>query len=350
MTQAVTLAQLGGADTTLPFRNRIINGDMTIDQRNAGASVTANDSVWTVDRFQYAMAQSSKGSSVQSSVAPAGFRNSLLFTSSSAYALGAGEIFCLRQHIEGYNTADLDWGTATAKTVTLSFWVRSSLTGTFGGGILNSAQNRSYPFSYIINSANTWEQKSIVIPGDTTGTWLTTNGRGMSVFWSLGTGSNLATTPGAWVAGSYYSSTTNTSVVGTNGATWYVTGVQLETGTVATPFERRPYGTELALCQRYFQQLPSSRSGSTLVIANNMVNSTDRIPLPVLPVLMRTSPTIVSYRSNGTTSGETTEFSSATNRVITSIPNIDACGGGYLQSSTAFTNPACLNLTYSAEL
>jgi hypothetical protein len=253
------------ADSLQGFRNRIINGDMRIDQRNGGASVTpAAPNQYTVDRWKADISVSSKYSAQQSSTAPTGFVNSLLITSLSAYTVGSAERFCMTQNIEGLNVPDLAWGTANAKTITLSFWVRSSLTGTFGGVISNSAQNRSYPFTYTISSANTFEQKTITITGDTSGTWLTTSGIGLRVIWGLGVGSTLSTTAGAWAAGEYYSATGATSVVGTNGATWYITGVQLEVGSVATPFERRPYGTELSLCQRYFYNLvAAAASGSS---------------------------------------------------------------------------------------
>jgi len=235
-------------------RNRIINGDMRIDQRNAGASVTPTDGQYTLDRWRCLQAVSSKYSAQQSSVAPSGFSNSFLATSLSAYSVGSSEYFVVEQIIEGFNTADLNWGTANAKTVTLSFWVYSSLTGTFGGAFRNSAANRSYPFTYTISSASTWEQKTITVAGDTTGTWVgATNGKGIEIKFGLGVGSTLSGTAGAWAGANYLSATGATSVVGTSGATWYITGVQLEVGSVATPFERRPFGTELALCQRYFE-------------------------------------------------------------------------------------------------
>ena len=158
----------------------------------------------------------------------------------------------MQQFIEGYNIADLGWGTAQAKTVTLSFQVYSSLTGTFGGALQNDGQNRSYPFTYSIPVANTWTTISITIAGDTTGTWLTTNGRGIAVWFGLGVGSANSGTAGSWAGAGYYSATGATSVVGTSGATFYITGVQLEVGLNATGFEYRQYGTELALCQRYY--------------------------------------------------------------------------------------------------
>jgi len=241
------------AATGFGFKNRIINGAMVIDQRNAGASVTPTNGQYSVDRFACNLSAASKYSAQQSSVAPAGFTNSLLITSLSSYSVGVNDYFLIRQSIEGLNCADLGWGTANAQTVTVSFWVRSSLTGTFGGALENSASNRCYPFSYTINSANTWEQKTLTIAGDTTGTWLTTNGIGIKVTFSLGMGSNLSGTAGAWVGSEKISATGATSVVGTNGATFYITGVQLEKGTAASPFENRLYGTELQLCQRYYQ-------------------------------------------------------------------------------------------------
>lgn len=248
MTTAAVLAQMGSNNTT--FRNRIINPGMVIDQRNAGASVTANDGTFVVDRFKYVMSQNSKGTSQQSTTAPSNYINSIQFTSSSAYTVGSSEYFLLTHSIEGYNIADLGWGTAAAQPVTLSFQVRSSLTGTFGGAVENGT--RFYPFSYTINAANTWETKTITIAGDTSGTWLTGNGLGVRIRFSLGAGATVSGTAGSWGGTTYYSATGATSVVGTNGATFYITGVQLEAGTNATPFEFRPYGTELALCQRYF--------------------------------------------------------------------------------------------------
>ena len=236
------------------FKNRIINGAMVIDQRNAGASVTPTDSQFVVDRFNIRITQSSKLTAQQnqgSVTPPTGFTNYLGVTSSSAYAVTASDNFNIVQIIEGYNIADLGFGTANAKTITLSFWVRSSLTGTFGGSLTNSALDRSYPFTYTINQANTWEKETITIPGDTTGTWLTTTGQGIRVWFGLGVGTDKSATAGSWSANYYNSVTGATSVVGTSGATFYITGVQLEKGTQATEFDYRDYGRELALCQRY---------------------------------------------------------------------------------------------------
>lgn len=296
MTNAVNLASAAG--TGFAFRNRIINGAMEIDQRNAGASVTVNNSsnnVFSVDRWQ-AAGETTDGvfTLQQSSVAPSGFINSILATVTTADAsVGASQRYFIQQRVEGLNIADLGWGSASAKTVTLSFWVRSSLTGTFGGAVRNSAGDRSYPFSYSISAANTWEQKSITIIGDTTGTWLTTNGTGMMVTWGLGVGSTLSGTAGAWAGTNYWSATGAVSVISTLSATFYLTGVQVEVGSVATPFERRFYGQELALCQRYY-----ARSGS-IYVTNQTAATVAVTGQGSFPVTMRTSPTLSATSTSG---------------------------------------------------
>ena len=231
------------------FKNRIINGCMNIDQRNTALTASG----YSVDRWAFNAVQNSKLTVQKSSIAPAGFTGSLGATSSSAYTPLTSDYFCVQQPIEGVNVSDLGWGTSSAQTVTLSFQVRSSLTGTFGGCILNNNANRSYPFSYTISSANTWTTISITIPGDTTGTWNTDNTVGMYVFFSLGAGATFKGTAGSWSAGNYRSATGTVDLVGTSGATFYITGVQLEKGSVATSFDYRDYGRELQMCQRYYE-------------------------------------------------------------------------------------------------
>jgi len=237
---------------------------MVIDQRNAGASVTATGNPYTVDRFWLLTSQSGKFTAQQNAgsvTPPVGFTKYLGLTSSSAYTVTSSDYFSLIQSIEGFNVADLGWGTASAKTVTLSFQVYSSLTGTFTGSLQNNGQARSYPFTYTIPVANTWTTIFVTIPGDTSGTWLTNNGVGIYVFWSIGVGSTFAGTAGSWATGNYMGATGQTSVVGTNGATWYVTGAQLEPGSSATGFEYRQYQQELALCQRYYQLIQGAWGG-----------------------------------------------------------------------------------------
>ena len=330
MTNAVNIAQSGSNNVT--FRNKIINGACVIDQRNAGASITAVSTGYTypVDRFSIYGSVSSKFTAQQNAgsvTPPAGFINYLGITSSSAYSVPAGELYLLRQVIEGLNITDLGWGTANAQTVTLSFWVRSSLTGTFGGSLRNSAADRSYPFSYTISSANTWEQKSITVAGDTSGTWLTTNGTGIALFFSLGSGSTFSGTAGAWAAADYRSATGAVSVVGTNGATFYITGVQLEAGTTASPFEYRQYGTELALCQRYYWR---TQAGTYEAFGSGMVPSATQANFYVRhPVYMRAVPTfsiigtIYAYsNSNQTVSGIAATYAGlGATRLDLSIPS-----------------------------
>jgi hypothetical protein len=255
------------------FKNRIINGAMTIDQRNAGASSTAVNNTYYLDRWNAVSGAASKFSIQQNAGAvtpPVGFVNYLGCTSLSAYTVGAAENFGVRQFVEGFNASDLGWGTANASTVTVSFWVYSSLTGTFGGSISNNAANRSYPFTYTISAANTWEQKSVTIAGDTTGTWEKTNLIGIRINFGLGVGSTNSGTAGAWSGVNYFSATGATSVVGTSGATFYITGVQLEKGSTATPFEFRAYGQELGLCKRYYQKNGSGMHGHWSEVTNTL--------------------------------------------------------------------------------
>jgi hypothetical protein len=284
--------------------NRIINGAMVIDQRNAGASVSTASGVaaFCVDRWVGFYSTTNKYTMQQNAgsvTPPSGFRNYLGVTSSAATSLSAGDYYLLNQRIEGFNVADLMWGTANAAPVTLSFWVRSSLTGTFGGSINPTGDVRSYVFSYSIPVANTWTQISVTIAGDTTGTWNTTNLVGMSIYWGLGVASNLSTTTGSWVSGSFYSATGATSVVGTNGATFYITGVQLEKGSTATSFDYRPYGTELALCQRYLPAWILKSSTAEYGFSGMAYNSTTALIMLPFMVQARTRPTGITI-SNAT--------------------------------------------------
>jgi hypothetical protein len=337
------------------FRNRIINGDMRIDQRNAGAAVTSNNS-YPVDRFFVPFDTDGAFSAQQDSSAPAGFVNSLKFTTTTADAtIGATQYAMVRQVIEGLNVADLGWGTASAKTVTLSFWVRSSLTGTFGGSLQNNAEDRSYPFSYTISSADTWEQKTITVAGDTTGTWLTTNGRGIRLAWGLGVGSTYSGTAGAWSATpSLYSVTGAVSVIGTLNATWFITGVQLEVGSVATPFERRPYGAELALCQRYFIAYTNTVFGGTNNrIATGAGGSTTlvRFSFP-FPTAMRAAPSVTMSGTPRAEAGSAISITSASAAGMTAYSaGVDANAASGLTAGTAYAmDTGSGGYSFSAEL
>ncbi len=366
--QNVTFAQAANLPNTFGFKNRIINGAMVIDQRNAGASVTITNTAaatYVVDRWFGYGSEASKFSMQQNAgsvTPPAGFTNYLGVTSLSAYSIVAGSIYVLGQNIEGFNAADLAWGTASAQTVTLSFWVRSSLTGTFGGVLRNSADTRSYPFTYTISSANTWEQKTITVPGDTTGTWLTNNGIGIRVSWGLGVGSTFSGTAGTWAGSNFQSATGAVSVVGTNGATFYITGVQLEKGSTATSFDYRPYGTELQLCQRYYYRVSTGTTSGFLSSSGQWYSSTAGGVITTFPVTMRTRPTaleqsgtanhyaMVSSVGGGiacsavpTYGGDTREYLAVTNFTT-------ASGGvaGYM--TNMYSNNASAYLGWSAEL
>ena len=324
-----------GAGNASTLKNRIINGAMVIDQRNAGASVTPSvNGQYTLDRWFAAINPVSKFSVQQNAgsvTPPVGFTNYLGATSVSAYTIGAGETEGIRQYIEGYNIADLGWGTANAKTVTLSFQVYSSLTGTFGGSLNNNGFSRSYPFSYSIPVANTWTSISVTITGDTSGTWLTTNGIGLGINFSLGTGATLSGTAGSWSSNTYTSATGATSVVGTNGATFYITGVQLEVGSSATGFEYRQYGTEFQLCQRYFQSGTNVQgicNGTTSAIFNVGIQT----PMRAVPTVNLTGVFSVSdiYTADYTQSSATvgTVFGSSYSAMLVTLSSFSGLTAG----------------------
>lgn len=284
---------------SMGFRNRILNGDCRIDQRNAGASVTPSGGSYTLDRWSGQTSQTGKYSvqrNAGSVTPPAGFTNYLGVTSLSAYSVTTTDYFNIAQNIEGFNVADLGWGTANAQSITISFWVRSSLTGTFGGALNNSGASRSYPFTYTISAANTWEYKTVTIAGDTSGTWLTDNGVGITVAFGLGAGATRSGTAGSWASSWFQSATGATSVVGTNGATFYITGVQLEAGTVASPFERRDYGRELMMCQRYCYQVTSvgGTDGFVRYAVGECVSTTVLDSVIPFPVQMRVTPSLTT--------------------------------------------------------
>jgi hypothetical protein len=287
----------GGTGTTTGyygFKNRIINGAMVIAQRGTSSLTQSGAFQYPVDRFLIYGDPTSKFTAQQNAgsvTPPAGFKNYLGITSSSAYPVGSADVFVVAQQIEGYNVADLAWGTASAASVTLSFRVYSSLTGTFGGSLRNGAGNRSYPFTYSIPVANTWTTISVTVAGDTSGTWASDNSVGLAVWFGLGVGSAASGTAGAWAGASYFSATGATSVVGTSGATFYITGVQLEKGSTATSFDYRPYGTEFFLCQRYFQKI-----GVSVVFAGRTSSTTSIVFGCPLATPLRASPTV----TNGT--------------------------------------------------
>ena len=287
MTLAVNLAQ--GASNNVTFRNRIINGAMVIDQRNAGASFTPTSGNYGLDRYRYFVSQASKITAQQSSTVPTGFSTSLLQTVATAVTPGASDYFIFQQNIEGYNIADMQFGTASAQTFTVSFWVRSSVTGTYSIYLANASVNRTYLANYTISTANTFEYKTITIAGDQSGTWGSTNSGGIMIGWDLGSGSTYNGTANTWQAGQYYRTSSSVNWISTASATFYITGVQLEAGTTASPFEYRQYGTEFQLCQRYFYK---SGGAAGLPLANGFCRATTRADFYTFhPVRMRATPT-----------------------------------------------------------
>jgi len=348
------------ADSLQGFRNRIINGDMRIDQRNSGASVNMDSNVFPVDRWESREDSDGSMTAQRSTAAPAGFSNSILVTTTTADAsLSASQYARVFQSIEGFNVADLGWGTASAKSVTISFWVRSSLTGTFGGALYNGAFNRSYPFTYTISSADTWEYKTVTIAGDTSGTWLTNNGIGLGVNFGLGTGSDFSGTAGAWTGSGLLSATGAVSVIGTLNATWYITGVQLEVGSVATPFERRDYGRELMLCQRYYWKNTAGANnyqfGTGYTVTTTLYRS-----IIQFPVTMRTSPSALEqsgtagdykgyFANSATTCSAVPVFTSANQTgAITQFTVASGLTAG--QAGEALATNATAYLAWSVEL
>ena len=319
--------------------NRIINGDMRIDQRNNGASGTATG-VYTVDRWYYGSTQPSKGAwqrvaSGAGFAGGSGFGYYLNFASSSAYAALASDIFRFTQPVEADAVTDLMWGTASAQPVTLSFLVCSStLTGVFSGAIRNYASTRSYPFTFSLPVANVWTKIAVTIPGDTAGTWvLQGNGGGLTVDFDLGCGSTFRAAAGAWANGNFVGATGAQSIVSTNGAQFLLTGVKLEIGSVATPYNRQSLTKSMADCQRYY----CTKTGLSLSAYNGAGSA---IGCPVaFPVSMRANPTITP---SGTTYNNTSTLSltniSPDNVFIYALCTATASG----QWST--------NLTVSAEL
>ena len=302
------------------FRNRIINGDMRIDQRNVGASVTPSSTAYVLDRWSLVISgAASKLSIQQSTTVPDGYKNSTVATVVASYSPASNDVLVYQQAIEGFNFGDLAWGTSSAQAITISFWVRSSLIGTYSVMLLSNGTGgtyRNYIATYSISSANVWEKKTITVLGDTTGTWDTGNTTGLYLAFDLGSGSGTATTAGSWANGVARKSTgANTFVSQSNGATWYVTGVQLEQGSTATEFERRPIGTEIALCKRYYDKsynisvapATATRNGMVVINTEAWQNSWRAVGSAFkFSCEMRTAPPSITYYDGAGTSNRVT--------------------------------------------
>ena len=367
MTNAVDLAQTGTISSS--WRNRIINGGMTIDQRNAGASVSATSGgQYFLDRWCASISASGKFAVQQNAgsvTKPIGFANYLGVTSSTAWAVGASDYATLNQFIEGFNVADLQWGTSNAASVTLSFVVYSSLTGTFGGlihnGINAGGQTRTYPFTFTVSAANTWTTISLTINGDTTGTWGSSNGAGIAVCFSLAAGSSKVATSGAWTGVAAYSGATGqTNILATNAATFYITGVQLEKGSAASPFDYRDYGRELIMCQRYFESTYESGTspGVTSQTANSIMVYAQASSLTVSQnsswyyrVTKRTSPTVTLYNPSTGATGTFRNIAQNTD-IATTQQSVSSNFVSYASQAAgiAANEKYCAHYTASSEL
>jgi hypothetical protein len=282
----IKVKERGRESINLGRRNLVINGAMNVAQRGTSFN-PPSQGAYVVDRFHQYQGSGGVLYYEQSTDAPLGFSNSLKITVNTAdSSIASGDYYYMRYEAEGLDCSRLSLGTSDAQKFTLSFYVKSSLTGTFSGAFQNAATNRSYVFEYTINSANTWERKTVTVDGDTSGTWLTNNSVGLRVAFDLGNGSSLRSSAGSWASSGNYGSTGSVELVGTASATLYITGVQLELGDTATEFEHRSFGEELSLCKRYYQadgRLVQTGDG---VCGYLMASS-------LLPVEMRATPTAV---------------------------------------------------------
>lgn len=311
-------------EQALSNRNLLINGAMQVDQRNSGASYTMANATYGLDRWGgYSSAASKYSVQRLTTTPPAGFGYYQRVTSLAATADTAGAYYVLYQVIEGFNSSKLAWGTASAKSVSLSFWVRSSLTGTFGGGLRNAGSGGfySYAFTYTINAANTWEYKTISITGSTAGTWGSTNDIGINLYLDLGCNSSETQAAGSWANVNKLAANGCVRLVGTNAATLDITGVQLEQGSVATPFEFEQYSTTLAKCQRYYWRANAANgAGVYYMFGFGQGDTTTNVETNViLPVVMRTAPTAIETTATASNYGV---YSGTVISACTSLPLI----------------------------
>jgi hypothetical protein len=336
------------------FKNRLINGGMVISQRVGTTSTTVSTvSVYGLDRWRVNSSQASKISFQQQPIASpqscGNNRFTMNVTSLAATTVGASDYYGVNQFVEGFNMQDLGWGTSAAQTVTLSFWIYATVTGTYSGAIrTGDSSNYSYPFTYSIAAANTWEFKTVTIPGPTAGTWGTGTSVGLDVWFSVGTGSTFRGPAGAWAAANYVGATGEVALVNTNAAAWYITGVQLEKGSTATSFDYRPYGTELALCQRYLPAIFSS--GTSSAVASGWAYGTSATCFIPFPVTARVAPTgitvsngahmYINYQDGNFTSSaiafNNSSPSSAAVALTVSTPNSNKGCGFYFNNASAY--------------
>jgi hypothetical protein len=361
------LDKTGALNSNPPFsylRNKFINGSFAIDQRNAGASVTPTDGQYPVDRLVAGLTQAAKFSVQQITAAPPpGFASFLRITSLSNYTpLLITDTFRISQGIEANNVTEIQYGSATPIPLTLSFMARTSLAGSnnFSVAIRNAINGatRSYPLIYNIPAPNQWFQIALTIPGDTVAGWtLAGVGTGLCVAFSLGAGSNFTGTSGTWAAANLTGASGAVNLVSTNAATLDLTGVQIETGSIATPFEQRPFGLELALCQRYFATTYSGvavgSNSNVGIIGTRAVAGTGTVT-PVVPftfpVTMRTSPTVTIISPATGASANVRDFSTASDQAAGAINTGIFASGCLVSGAMTINDNWGFHYTASAEL
>ena len=341
----------------LSNRNLIINGAMLVDQRNSGSSYTiTGDTQYTLDRWvARTYGGSGRFSVQQDGSSPDSINPSAKLTVTTTDTPGING-YAFSQRVEGYSFSSLAYGSSSAKAATISFWVRSSITGTYCFSVRNSDASRSYIAEYSISSANTWEYKTITIPGATDGTWLTTNGVGAYLEWNLGAQTSKEATAGSWQSGNYHATSSQVDWIATSGATFYITGVQLEVGSVATPFEHRSYGDELARCQRYFYK-HNLTEGSSTIAHGHCATTTLFIGVIAAPVSFRDTPSVSSSGSfevvDGTSSFTPSSITLNNNSPTNAFVQVRAAISGATQGRGAFLRPAgdsSATFTLSSEL
>lgn len=303
MSRARDLANLGGSADAggLTGRSMLINGAFQVWQRGTSAITVSGDDDFTADRFKGWANGGGTFTVEQSTDVPNNeFEFSAKLTNTATdSSVAAGDDYRWATDIEGYNVSPLAYGSSDAKTATLSFWVKSSLAGTYCGAFYSTTASRHYIYEYTINSADTWEYKTITVDGDTTGSWNRTNGNGLRIYWGFGSGSDVQGTADAWAAGEKWETTNQAAWIGSASATFFITGIKLEIGQTATPFEHRSYGEELALCQRYFfaQENTAGEDYYAFGLGTGESAATYR-GLSSFPVTMRIEPSLTSVASN----------------------------------------------------
>lgn len=343
------------------FRNRFFNGDFRLDQYRNFTAVTPAASTYVVDRWEATLSQASKLTfQIKTTSPPTGFANYFEVEVASQTAPGSADFFEISQKIEGLNLSDFELGVAAnTQFFTMSFWVKSDITGTYTVAFVNGAANRSYIGTYTISSAATWEYKQVVVPCDTTGTWLRTVGIGMFVIFSLGIGSDFFGTAGAWAAGNFQTTSGATNFVNnTNASKWAVTGVQFERGLGATEFEVRPISTELVNCQRYAWVINPAQSAQNHPYHGLAISTTEAVLGCVHPASMRGAPSVTILGAAANFS--LTDFTTTTAATAIAISNGGITGStitvtvaaGLTQFRPYFltTNAAAGRILFSTEL